>query len=294
MATYRDVQGAALYTSVAGGWGQVYEIGFMLLARLRRMRVFLHHHTFAYLSNPRLLTRILTRVAGSSAVHICQSPGMAGRLRSVYGVRRAVPVSNAVFLMEDSAAQVEPRRHLRTIGFISNICEEKGVFEFLDLAAAARERGLSLRARLAGPFQDARTERQVRERLAGLPEVEYVGPVYSAEKEEFFSGIDVLVFPTRYVNETEGIVNHEAMSRGIPVIAYGRGCIPEIVGPECGLVVDPAEPFVPPALAQLEAWLADPALFEAASKGAALRFRKTREQSQRRWEELLEEMTGCG
>ena len=37
--------------------------------------------------------------------------------------------------------------------------------------------------------------------------------------------IDLLIFPTRYTNETEGIINHEAMSRGVPVIAYGRGAI---------------------------------------------------------------------
>jgi len=52
---------------------------------------------------------------------------------------------------------------------------------------------------------------------------------------------------------------HEAMSRGIPVIAYGRGCIPEIIGADCGLVIDPADPFVPAALAKLESWLAEPA-----------------------------------
>ncbi|MGB5147908.1 MAG: glycosyltransferase [Porticoccaceae bacterium] len=130
---------------------------------------------------------------------------------------------------------------------------------------------MPVHAKLAGPFQDADTEQAVRERLRALPQVEYVGPQYGAAKDAFYAGIDALVFPTRYENQTEGIVNHEALSRGIPVIAYGRGCIPEIIGADCGLVIDPAEPFVPAALAKLENWLADPAPRRRASRRFALR-----------------------
>lgn len=292
LAATRGVYGGTLYMSVSGGLGQLYEIAFVSLARVRGMRIFLHHHSFAYLSNPRFLTHILTRVAGNSAVHICQSPRMAGLLKEIYRAGGVVPVSNIVFLVGDRELKARVRSRLQTVGFINNIAEEKGVFEFLDLVAAARGAGLPLRARLAGPFQDAQTERRVRERLADLPEVGYAGPVYGAEKEVFFSGIDALIFPTRYVNEAEPIVVHEAMGRGIPVIAYGRGCIPEVVGPGCGLVVDPARPFVPAALAQLEAWLADPASFEEASRAAARRFGETYEQNLRRWQVLLDDLVG--
>jgi glycosyltransferase involved in cell wall biosynthesis len=287
----RGLRRATLYMSVSGGLGQVYEVLFALLARVRGMRVFLHHHSFAYLDAPSRLTRWLVRVAGSDAVHITQSPKMAERLNRVYGATRVAPVSNAVFFVPpNAAAPIRPR--LGTLGFLSNIAPEKGVFEFLDLCAAARDKGLPLRARLAGPFQDSETERQVRERLAALPAVDYVGPKYGAEKDDFYAGIDALIFPTRYVNEAEPVTLHEAMSRAIPVIAYGRGCIPEIIGPDCGLVIDPAAPFVPAALTQLETWLADPAAFAAASQAAARRFEKTYAENTERWAALLAEIAG--
>ncbi len=287
----RGLRGATLYMSVSGGLGQVYEVLFALLARGRGMRVFLHHHSFAYLDTPSRLTQWLVRVAGSGAVHITLSTKMAERLNRIYGASRVVPVSNAVFFVSpNAAAPIRPR--LETLGFLSNITTEKGVFEFLDLCAAARDKGLPLRARLAGPFQDGETERQVRERLAALPGVEFVGPRYDAEKDDFYAGIDVLMFPTRYVNEAEPVTLHEAMSRAIPVIAYGRGCIPEIVGPDCGLVIDPAAPFVPAALSQLETWLADPGAFEAASQAAAHRFEKTYTENTGRWAGLLAEIVG--
>lgn len=287
----RGLRGGALYMSVSGGLGQLYEIAFLLVARLRSMRVFMHHHSFAYLEKPNELTRALIRAAGDEAVHITQSPGMGERLKGRYGVARTVAVSNAVFFSATEAAGAA-RKEPKTLGFLSNIAPEKGVFEFLELMASADRAGLLVCGKLAGPFQDAATERAVRARLATLPRVQYLGPQYGAAKDAFYAGIDILVFPTRYGNETEGIVNHEAMCRGIPVIAFGRGCIPEIVGPDCGLVIDPAVPFVPAALAQLERWVADPGAFQAASKAASARFANTLAENQVRWRVLLAEIVG--
>lgn len=281
----------SLYMSVSGGAGQVYEVFFLLLARLRRMRVYLHHHSFAYLDRPSWITRVLTAVAGPASVHITQSPGMAARLLILYpSVRRVIPISNAVFLIGGRAQTVSARSALKTLGFISNISAEKGVFEFLDLVAASEAEGVMLQAKLAGPFQDTETERRVRQRLGELRTVEYVGPQYGEAKEAFFATIDALIFPTH--NETEGIVNHEAMCHGLPVIVYGRGCIPEIVQPDCGLVIDPMEPFVPAAAAQIKAWIDSPEVFQAASRVARERFVNTYEDNARRWEDLVREILG--
>jgi len=291
LARQRGLRGVALYMSVSGGFGQLYEIAFLLLARLRGMRVFLHHHSFAYLDKSSALTWVLSRIAGDDAVHITLSPRMAERLKGNYGVARAVAISNAVFFAAADAAGTV-RKEPTILGFLSNIVPEKGVFEFLDLMTAAQADGLPIRGRLAGPFQDADIERAVRSRLATLPQVEYVGPQYGAAKDAFYAGIDVLAFPTRYVNEAEPLTVHEALCRGIPVVAYGRGCIPEIVGPNGGLVIDPAAPFVPAALAQIESWLGDSAAFEAASQAAARRFEKTYAENTERWVALLAEISG--
>ncbi|WP_051882713.1 glycosyltransferase family 4 protein [Salinisphaera hydrothermalis] len=251
------------------------------------MPVYLHHHSFAYLDRRSRLTGWLMRLAGPECVHIALSTGMASRLQAQYSVKQAVAVSNTVFFLQPDttteATTFAPRRKLHTLGLLSNLAEEKGVFLFLDLMAAARDAGLSLRGMLAGPFQDDETERRVRARLTHLPAVEYVGPKYGAEKDAFFASIDVFVFPTTYVNEAEPLVLHEAMQRGIPVIAYGRGAIPEIVGAESGLVVDPAVLFVPAALDCLRVWLHEPAVLEAASSAAVRRCVETYSASERRW-----------
>ena len=289
----RRLRGAALYIGASGGVGQAYDLAFLLLARARGMRVFVHHHSFAYLHARRRLAYGLVRAAGRKAIHVTQSEAMAERLHALYGVADVSAVSNAVFLVGTAeAVRVQPSAALRVLGFLGNIAAEKGIFEFLDLMAALRRSGLSLEGRIAGPFQDAATEVQVRERLRDLPHVEHVGACYGAEKDAFFGSIDTLIFPTLYANEAEPLVIHEAMQHAVPVIAYGRGCIPERVTQECGCVIPPAESFVPAAMAQIEAWVRVPGRFEAASGAAAARHASLRTAHAQHWQAIEARLLG--
>ena len=294
LACTRGLRGAKLYMSVSGGIGQIYEIFFVLLARLRGMELFMHHHSFAYLNMPNPYTQVLINAAGSSSVHITLSEQMAKRLQLMYNARQTVSVSNAVFLFHNEVQVNKSCKRLRTIGFISNISAEKGVFEFLDLMAAIEAGNLTLIAKLAGPFQDSHVEHTVRVRLAQMQKVEYVGPKYGTDKDDFFDHIDMLVFPTRYANEAEPLIVIEAMGRGVPIIAYGRGCIPEIVSADCGRVIDTDGDFVPEALKQIKAWLCNPKTFEAASGAAAYRFLEIYVQNNQRWMELVTNLIGSG
>ena len=294
LAGSRHLRGTALYIGVSGGVGQAYDLAFLLLARARGMRVFVHHHSFAYLHARRRLAYGLVRAAGRHAIHITQSEAMAERLRALYGVADVSAVSNAVFLVGAAeAVRVQPRTALRALGFLGNIAVEKGIFEFLDLMAALRRSGLQSAGRIAGPFQDAATEVQVRQRLQDLPNVEYVGARYGAEKDAFFDSIDTLIFPTLYANEAEPLVIHEAMQHAVPVIAYGRGCIPEVVTQECGCVIPPGQSFVPAASGQIEAWMRAPAMFHAASVAAASRFATLQQASAQRWAMLQAQIIGA-
>lgn len=287
----RKMMNETLYMSVSGGLGQLYEILFLIVARFHKMRLYLHHHSFAYLDRPNIITRVLTAVAGKESVHITQSPRMKTHLQGKYtAVRRAVPVSNVVFLMNSNRTRHMTRRKLKTVGFISNITEEKGIFEFLNLIDACEADGLQLQARIAGPFQDEETESRVWQRIRTLSSVQYVGPLYGEAKRNYFESIDVLVFPTLYYNETEGIVNHEAMSHGVPVIAYGRGCIPEIIPSICGLVINPGDPFEPAALAQLKKWMHNPSSYLQASRSAREQFGRALEENNGRWQNLVHEI----
>lgn len=287
----RGLREQTFYISVSGGLGQAYDLLFVLLARIRGMRVFLHHHCYAYLDKPTLMTALLMRIAGTNALHIALSSGMGERLRTCYrGVGSVASISNAALLTCGSTEPAPARMRLRVIGFLSNISVEKGIHEFLDVCAAVHERGLPITARLAGPFQDAAVESAVRQRLANLPNVEYLGPQYGDAKADFYKGIDVLLFPTRYANEAEPLTIHEALSAGVPVIAYGRGAIPEILTPACGKVIPTVADFTSPAMDQIVGWFDGPQLLQAASVAACARFAALRAENTSHWEAVEAQM----
>ncbi len=294
LAFMRGLRDRVAYMSLSGGLGQIYEFLFVLLARARGMRIFLHHHSFAYLDRPSRVTSMLMAAAGKDASHITLSQGMAERLQTSYShVGPVVAISNAVLLLSDHIGELPPAKaRLGVLGFLSNIAAEKGVHEFLDVCAAVQEMGLPISAKLAGPFQDAAIEKSVRARLADLPRVTYVGPVYGADKGSFYAGIDVLLFPTRYANEAEPLTVHEAMRDGVPVIAYGRGAIPEILTPACSKVIQVGDDFTSNAVAQIVAWLAEPQSLRAASVAASARFDELRAENVRHWQELKARILG--
>jgi putative colanic acid biosynthesis acetyltransferase WcaF len=282
--------GDCLYMSVSGGAGQVYETAFAAWARARGVRCFLHHHSYAYLGKPYWLTRVLAAMAGPTAVHVALSPGMSERLRALYpSMQQHRAVSNLGWLERIEAGNASLRRTCATLGFLGNISAEKGVFDFLELAADLQALGCPITCKLAGPFQDADTERRVRELLRRLPNVDYVGPRYGYDKSAFLKEIDVLIFPTRYGNEAEPLTVLEAMTHGVPVIAYGRGCIGEVLSPGGGLVIEPQRKFSEIALRQISAWREAPEALWRASRAAIRRSGALRIQGAEDAEALLEE-----
>lgn len=261
-----------VYLSVAGGLGQITDVVFAAFARLAKRPLILHHHSYAYLNEKRFLSNVLLRISGPDARHIVLCPAMIDELTK-YGVAkdRVRVLSNifAIGQIQDSAhpAKVE----VKTLGFLSNISEAKGIFRFLETVARVNTH-TRISAVVAGPFEDSRVERQVRQILATMPEVEYVGAVSGVRKGKFFADVDVLLFPTTYVNEAEPLTIHEAMANGVPVIAAARGCISSLIPSGAGKVVTIADSFVEEAANLVLCWLESPTSYRAASASARQTF----------------------
>ena len=125
-----------------------------------------------------------------------------------------------------------------------------------------------------------------------LPGFEYVGPKYGNDKRQFFNQLTYWYSRLNTLTKPEPVTIHEAMCQGLPVIAYGRGCIPEIIGSDSGKIIEPSEEFVPQALKQITSWISEPEAFEAASHAAVEKFRKTYAQNVHRWFDVLACLTG--
>jgi glycosyltransferase involved in cell wall biosynthesis len=267
--------GRILYVSVGGGFGLLYDTCVVVMARLLGMRIFLHHHSFHYLDRWYLPAKLMTACAGPNACHIVLGATMARALRQQYGSPKEPfglhILSNAAFVGVPLPAAALAAGRPRRIGLLANLCREKGLDDFLELALAATP----LRGRwlLAGPFTNDVDRQKCEAIVRGRKDIEWIGPVYGEAKDRFLASLDVFIFPTRYAHEAEPLVVLEAMRMGKPVIAFARGCIAEILG-DSGMAVPRDADFAPVVLPRLESWFVDDGILRGESEKSRLQFAK--------------------
>jgi glycosyltransferase involved in cell wall biosynthesis len=119
------------------------------------------------------------------------------------------------------------------LAFLGRASPEKGLDAAIEIA---RRAGLTLRigAKVERADQEY-FEREIQP-LLRPPHVEYLGEIGAAEKLRLLGGADALLFPVDWP-EPFGLVMIEAMACGTPVIARGRGSVPEVMAdPRSGFV----------------------------------------------------------
>ena len=111
------------------------------------------------------------------------------------------------------------------LAFLGRISPEKGVERAIEIA---RGSGVSLRIAAKVDKADREYHERYVEPLLRDPGVEFIGEISEADKTPFLNGAVGLLFPIDWP-EPFGLVMIEAMARGVPVIAFPRGSVPEVV-----------------------------------------------------------------
>jgi alpha-1,6-mannosyltransferase len=139
------------------------------------------------------------------------------------------------------------------LGFLSALSLDKGVGRAIETLRVLRQRGVAAELALAGAASDA-TARELVERAATElgPALTVLGVVQGASKDSFLAGLDYFLFPSLYPHETQSLVVPEALSAGVPVIAYDHRFVGEVVG-RGGLLVPPTADYA----AQAAQWIVE-------------------------------------
>jgi glycosyltransferase involved in cell wall biosynthesis len=186
----------------------------------------------SFINNP-VHAGVVSRVLDTVAVVVVLSEYWKERLSSVQPHSKIEVLPNAV----------DPGNYSRThdpaettVVFLSNLTERKGVNEFVaavdELLSHDQPGSVSVEIAGKGPLDE-----RVESLADAFSQVQYHGYVTEAEKHEILNRADVFVLPS--YAEGLPIVILEAMAAGASIISTCVGSIPEVVGPENGILCEP-------------------------------------------------------
>jgi glycosyltransferase involved in cell wall biosynthesis len=265
------------------GKGLAFNALQAVILRLGFRKVWLHHHVYSYINQRDPLMGMICRTLGPRAHHIALSDGMAKGLRDLYGVDQVHVLGNSGFA--PCPADISPRKHMKTIGFLGNITLSKGIEPFLETVEQAQATNPDLRCEIAGPISDPALRARV-ETFCQKPNRHWLGPVHGEDKTAFLTRCDVLLFPTLYKNEALPVTIYEALAHGTPVLATPRGAIPDQLPTEWLL---PEQGYAQAATPILSGWAKDG--LDAASQSALEVSATHRARDLTALQRLIEEMT---
>lgn len=265
LAVRRFNRPVAIYFPVNTRWALIWDAALCTIARMRKYRVILHHHSYSYLDRESLPFRMFKKTIPSGSVHLALCDPMADLLKEKVRNGRAIVIPN---VPSNDALDSPPKvQHTPfTLGFIGNITISKGIDLAIETYEMLQELSVPVRLVVAGPLEGAEERTLIaRAQSKNGDSVKYIGPVYGADKDSFFADIDALLFPTKYRVEAQPLVIEEAMRAAVPVLCTARGCIRSMVADEAGLVVERPQDFPREASQRVTLWIGSTEQWTAAS-----------------------------
>jgi glycosyltransferase involved in cell wall biosynthesis len=213
-------------------YADLNHVSFAMRESVRSRYDLIHAHSPVALGFARL-----TVIPMAYTLHHAQEPGLSAYYRqfpevqyvaiSADQARREPGVQDCTVIHHG----LDPRIYRWTdrpgdyVCFLGRFAREKGLAAAIDVAAAARTPIYVAGAAHPGDVEYARAEIEPR---LGAHHVRHLGPVGQSEKVPLLRDARALLAPIEW-NEPFGLVLIEAMLSGCPVVAFGRGSVPELV-----------------------------------------------------------------
>lgn len=203
----------------------------------------------------RLLLRDLLRGASAITVEGRSDAGWIARHfgRSAVWFPNFVRAADRMRHVPAALARPAPGEPLRLV-YAGQLRAEKGLLELVEACVLLHARGQAVELSLAGTGDDTFIAK-LRASGSRLPagRLQLLGRLGHDALLEALGQAHAFVFPSRWRGEGHSNAVNEAMQMGLPIVASRQGFTSDVVGPDCGRIV---EELTPEALADAVATLA--------------------------------------
>ncbi len=241
--------GAIYYTTSPKGFAFYRDLMISIPIKFFRLfikyNIFYHYHSRGikeFTSNSSL-SKKLTNVFLSGVNAIFISPSMESELNNVKSYKKIHFLNNGVEDNIDATGFNEILKHRSesdtiNVLYLSNMIKEKGYDTALELAKTVRDLNVkNIKFHFAGGWA-SKADTDYFNNFVSMNKlqdlVQYHGMVQGDQKRKLFASAKVFLFPSRYKKEIFPLSLLEALSYGLPIIAFDVGAVKNIVNDEVG------------------------------------------------------------
>lgn len=127
---------------------------------------------------------------------------------------------------EEMIVRVSSRKKIETCLYVGGVCEDKGIYEFLELA----ERFPDITFKAIGKIEGGVTD-------AAPKNVVLTGPLDHSDIKDAMVDADIFIFLTHYRHEGFSVALTEAMAAGLPCIATDWAANKDMIGQSGGIII---------------------------------------------------------
>jgi glycosyltransferase involved in cell wall biosynthesis len=129
------------------------------------------------------------------------------------------------YLIDD---EIKVDNSILKISYLSNLMEEKGIFQLLDSLKELENKKINYEAKIAGNI-DANLRDEIFVKISNLKSTSYIGVVYNEHKKELLNWSNIFVLPTFYKMEGQPISILEALATNNVIISTKHAGIIDII-----------------------------------------------------------------
>ncbi|WP_062516242.1 glycosyltransferase family 4 protein [Demequina gelatinilytica] len=209
-----------------------FMVDVVLAAVLRARRAdvvnYLHTNGWAALAARSPLHRRAVRfLLGAARRTVVLGESLADDARSA-GAGGIEVIANSAPMPDPTKSEAQPRAQ---VIFLGNLIPDKGFDDYLQVVRELGPEFTDVEFSLGGaPSYDGQLEElRARASQEGLRGLSILGPIDAEQRDLLLSQSRVMVFPSTYAFEAQPLAIVEAMSYGVPVVAYDVGGIRDLI-----------------------------------------------------------------